>query len=355
MDRVATIAHAILTVPFAGPAMLADIDALRDNLETIGVVVAATLAFAALTTAAIAVRARVVVVALMLWCSALVSVEGLLVAPGHLLAAQIVDAALVLLLVNFRPRSGMASPENPDQLVAAGRALALVALIRVVALGLPMRDWSTRTSLLVVAVIIALAALRVAPAVGLGLRRLIAITPAPPHLYALGSGGALGLVAYLVGAPALWPTGAGGSEIMGALAAAAVAAAVEELVFRGVVQVPLQRVAGRAGVIAASAIFASTYLDAGSAALVLTFVLAGVVFATAVARTGGLGGAVAGHVMLVVGAGAVWPTVFGRMQASALHEPQASIALALALVSATLLLIGPTPVADTFPQARRRA
>ncbi|HEV2786733.1 MAG TPA: hypothetical protein VGV67_10120, partial [Solirubrobacteraceae bacterium] len=73
----------------------------------------------------------------------IVAVEALLVAPGHLLAAQIVDAVLVFALINPGPRSADDVPSAPvATALAALRALALVPLIRVVALGLPMRDWT---------------------------------------------------------------------------------------------------------------------------------------------------------------------------------------------------------------------
>ena len=57
------------------------------------------------------------------------------------------------------------------------------------------------------------------------------------------------------------------------MVAALAAAAVEEMVFRGVVQVSLQRAAGRAGLIGASVLFAATYLELSTATLIMVLAL----------------------------------------------------------------------------------
>jgi membrane protease YdiL (CAAX protease family) len=133
--------------------------------------------------------------------------------------------------------------------------------------------------------------------------------------------------------------------VLVALAAATAAAAVEEVVFRGLVQVTLQRVAGRAGLVAASALFAATYLDASRAALVLAFALAGLVFAYAVARTGTLAGAVGGHVLLAAGAGGLWPAVLGRSHLAWLHGAGTTIGLILALTLVAAIVLRRPPAA----------
>lgn len=276
-------------------------------------------------------RGRTYVAAALATAAAIVAIEALLVVPGHLLAAQIADAALVLLLVNAGPRrETQALTARAATALAALRALALVPLIGVVALGLPMRDWSEPVAVLALALPVGLVALRLMPSL-VGSRSLFSLRPLPANLYAVCAGAVLGLVAYLAGAPALWPEGAPDDRVALGIAAAIVAACVEELVFRGLVQRALQRAAGRVGMLVAGAVFASTYLDAGSTALVLTVALAGVVFGHTVARTGALGGVIAGHVLLVVGAGAIWPAVVDE---SPLPQPQASIALAAAIVIA---------------------
>ena len=264
---------------------------------------------------------------------AIVAVEAALVVPGHLLAAQIVDAVLVFALVNAGPRQPAQSPAAPGATgLAVLRALALVPLIRVVALGLPMRDWSEPAAIIAIALPVGLVALRLAPLVGLRLQRLFAPASSADR-YAVTAGAALGLVACLAGAPPLWAEGAGGGRILVAIAAAVVAACAEELVFRGLVQGTLQRAFGRIGMLAAAGLFSATYLDAGSAALVLSFVLAGVVFGHVVSITGSLQGVMLGHVLLAVGAGAFWPTLLGR-PAAGLDTTFIAIVLGLAVVAA---------------------
>lgn len=264
---------------------------------------------------------------------AIVAVEALLVAPGHLLAAQIADALLVVLLVNVGPRRESTQSPRADVVLGALRALALVPLIRVASLGLPMRDWSEPVAVLAIALPVGFVALRLAPIAGLRLRRLFALRLSVAHLYAASAGAVLGLLAYLAGAPMLWPEGAAGDRIAVGIGAAAVAAIIEELVFRGLVQGTLQRAFGRLGVLAATAIFTATYLDAGSTALVLTIALAGVVFAHAFATNGALAGVVAGHVLFVVGAGGFWPALLDEPRPQ-LDEPMTSIAICAAIAIA---------------------
>ena len=87
------------------------------------------------------------------------------------------------------------------------------------------------------------------------------------------------------------------------MVAALAAAAVEEMVLRGVVQVSLQRAAGRAGLIGASVLFAATYLEPSTATLIMVLALAGVVFAHVVARSETVAGAIAAYALLVMSAG----------------------------------------------------
>jgi len=278
--------------------------------------------------------------------AAIVAIEALLVVEGHLVAAQIADALLVVVLVNSGPRhEAQALSARAAAALGALRALTLVPLIRVVALGLPMRDWSEPVAVLAIALPVGAIALRLAPVVGLRLKPLLSARPAT-DAFAIGAGAALGLVAYLAGAELLWPEDAPAERVAFGVGAAVVAAIVEELVFRGLVQGTLQRAAGRLGVLTASAIFAATYLDAGSTALVLTFALAGIVFAFVVAHTGTLLGVIFGHALLVAGAGAIWPTLLGE-KVPALREPEAALALSAAIVLVTIMALRRPPAGET--------
>lgn len=279
-------------------------------------------------------RATALCVLLVVLAAASVAIEACLVLPGHLLAAQIAYAVLVLVLVNIAPRDPAALSDRAAAAQSALRALALVPLIRVFALGLPSRGWSQAGALLLIAVLVGAAALRMAPMVGVRHRSLLSLRLSSPHALAIGAGLLLGGVAYLAGAPALWPQGAASRDVGLALAAVTCAAIAEEIVFRGIVQVTFARALGALGVIVATAVFAATYLDAGTTALVLIYALAGFVFARSVSRTATLGGAIIGHVLLALGAGAAWPMIFGRVPPVDLPEPLTSVLLTIAIALA---------------------
>jgi membrane protease YdiL (CAAX protease family) len=294
----------------------------------------------------------------LLGVAALIGVEAGLFARGHILAGDIADAVLVIALLNVgRDANTSALSARADPGVAAVRALAFVALIRVVALGLPLRDGSNAFGTLVVAILVGVPAILAAPYLGVSLWAMATRLPpvrrptAVAGLVVVAAAGlALGLVAYLVGAPALWRAGAPRNTVLVALVAACAAAAVEEVLFRGLVQVTLQRVAGRAGVLAASALFAAMYLSVRPAALVLTIALAGLLFAITVAWSGRLQGALLGHVFFVVGAGGLWPSVIGRSHPTWLSEPGTTIGLSVALaVLAAIVLLRPVASAPAPP------
>jgi membrane protease YdiL (CAAX protease family) len=288
----------------------------------------------------------------LLCVAVLTCVEAALIAPGHVLAGDIVEAILLLALLQVAAGLSRGSAQSRAAR-AAILALMLVPLNRVVAMGLPLGEGSYPAGLLVIALLVGFAALTLAPKVGVIRGTLLRVRSPISHLQAVLAGLVLGLVAYLLGAPVLWSTGAHGDQVLLGVLAAGCAALVEELVFRGVIQLPMQRVAGRVGVIAAVALFTSTYLDAGSASLVLVLALAGAVFANTVARTGTLGGPMLGHLLLAVGAGAIWPALLGRAHPNWLSGPGSTIGLAVATASMTAILLY-RPVVTVSARARGR-
>ena len=240
-------------------------------------------------------------------------VDAAFITRGHLLAGAIADGVLLVVLLNVAAWHRMAS----GAAVSAMRALALVALARVVAAGMPVGDVSEPVAQLMVAVPVGYAALRFAPLVGVRMRRLFA-APSVPHRKALlgdtgmlAAGAALGLLAYELDAPALATADASSERIAIATVAVTVTVVVEELVFRGLLQTALQRIAGPLGAVAATALFACAYLGSGPAAAVLTVAVAGALFAYGFARSGSLNGAIAGHYALAIGAFVVWPVLLG--------------------------------------------
>jgi membrane protease YdiL (CAAX protease family) len=235
----------------------------------------------------------------------------IVLAAGHVLAAEIGFAGLVLVLVNARVRRG---PRGTDS-TAALHVLGIVALARVVAIAAPLPDASGTVHLLVVALSTGFALWRLAPPVDPPIRDLVAWRPRTGGVRVLGAGLGLGVVLYGLGAPALVGPDAPVGDVALAVLAVAIAVTVEEVLFRGILQSTLERLLGRAGVLVASALFAALYLSAGSLELFLAMALAGLIFAASVVRARVLGAAVAGHILLAGGAAVVWPALFGAPQA----------------------------------------
>jgi membrane protease YdiL (CAAX protease family) len=274
------------------------------------------------------------------YAALLIGTEAGLIENHHVLAGAIVDAVLVLILVNaaqdpVSPARGTTHPVD-----RAMRALAVVGLSRVIVIGLPLRDASTSLATLVVALLVAAATLGIARVVAVPIRSMLVLRAPLLQRQAVLAGFVLGLVAYLVGAPRWWAGGASVGRVLLALVAAAAAACAEELLFRGLLLVSLRRVAARTGLAVSTAMFAATYLDAGSAPLVLVIALSGVVFASVVARSGSLTGAIGGHLAFALGAGGLWPALFGASHTGLAHSPAVAVVLALALATIAARALG---------------
>jgi len=259
-----------------------------------------------LSTAAPEVRRQSVAKRAAPWVYALdiLLVEATLISRGHLLAGVILDACVALVAMQWSPnRDAQGSPSATA--ARATQALAIVAFSRVMALGLPLGRGTQAGATLVVALLVGFTVLRSAAPLGIRLRD--ALRPQRPWLQASVAiaGLGLGAVATLAEAPRLTSPPALAFGVL----AVVVAVIVEELLFRGLVQITLQRVSPRAGPWVANALFAATYLGYGPPALVATVAGAGLVFAYAVARTGSVLGAVGGHVLFAVGALWLWPLV----------------------------------------------
>jgi membrane protease YdiL (CAAX protease family) len=272
----------------------------------------------------------------------------ILLATGHVLAAEIGFAGLVVVLVNARVRRG---PRGRHATVAL-HALGIVALARVVAIAAPLPDASGTVHLLVVALSTGYAVWRLAPPVDPPIRDLVAWRPGTGGVPVLGASLGLGVLLYTLGAPALVGPDATAGDIALALLAVAIAGTVEEVLFRGILQSALERLLGRAGVLVASALFASLYLSTGSLALFFAMALAGLVFAASVVRAGALVAAVAGHILLAGGAAVVWPAMFGAPDVLLPGAATAPVlAVAVGVGAALVFIMRPSAVAV---QAARR-
>jgi membrane protease YdiL (CAAX protease family) len=211
----------------------------------------------------------------------------LLVADGRLLAAAMVDAVLLLALVN-------AAAQRP-----ALAALAVVPLVRLLALVMPLGNVAPPYWNALVGVPAATAIVATARSLGLtrrefGLRR----APLAPQLAVAATGVPLGLAAYVALRPADAPYAAA------AVAAVVAAGIVEELLFRGL----LQRTGGP---LLATAAYGVCAIASGSAWFVLVAVVTGAWFSYAVARHRCLWGVIGAHALAAAGLVLAWPALVG--------------------------------------------
>jgi membrane protease YdiL (CAAX protease family) len=273
----------------------------------------------------------------------------IVIAQGHLLIGQLCDAVLLLVLVNVPGGAWLSKrPEEAAAAIAATRALALVALARVVGIAVPIVHYhSWAVDQIVVAVLIGLTTARFAPLLGVDVRKMLALGSSVGELAAVAGGAALGVVVYYLGGEPSFSSAAAPAMLIGAVVALIMTALVEELLFRGLLLALFERLAGRLGLLATTALFASTYAGSGSLALVLTMALAGALFAYAVHSSGRLGGAVGGHVLLSFGAGVLLPALLGTRAAGSVP--------ALATTSVVVAFAILVPVALAYTSRRDTA
>jgi membrane protease YdiL (CAAX protease family) len=233
------------------------------------------------------------------------------IAAGRPAIGQAADALLLFVLVNVGLRTPAKGAGKAADVSSASWALALVCLARVVGLALPAADWSEGATLLVLALLVGLSALRLMPLVGINRRALLNQRDRSTWLPAMIVGLVMGLAAFLAGSPVIVRSGTNMGAMTVAFFGWIAAVGVEELVFRGLVQVSLQRLSPRFGIITAVGLSASTYLGFHSGLLVLVMVVSGLTFARAVHRSGSVSPAIAGHVVLAISAGVLWPAVLG--------------------------------------------
>jgi membrane protease YdiL (CAAX protease family) len=278
---------------------------------------------------------------------AAVGAPELLIMQGYVLAAAAVDAVMVFLLLNAESlRVGPLGRALPTpQSTTAMRVLAIVPFSRVISVALPLSELSLPVAQLVTAALVGLSVIGLASHAGLS-RGVVLKSQGGGRLVATGA--VLGFVGYLFGAPVLVESTEEPLGILIALVAASTAAAVEEVVFRGLVQRSLQRVAGQAGILAAVALFVCTYLGFGSLPILLLVAFAGLRFARTVAQADAVGDVIVGHIVLTTGATVIWPLLLGTDRPSRhLHpdisflEPVPTVALALAVAAEVLSLAWP--------------
>jgi membrane protease YdiL (CAAX protease family) len=278
-------------------------------------------------------RVRIRLVELVVLLAAVLGIAGAeaLLAFGSVLAGQIFAAVLVPVLLFGLPERRGAPARSAKRVNLALRALALVPLTRVITTATAHPEASRTVTVLALGVMTCWLALAAAPALQIERRALVAV---PLQPFPVLTGYVLSFVAYLAGAPALAAPGASPTDLILASVAVMVAAAAEELLFRGVLQGSLQRAAARPGVLMGVALFPCMYLGFGSTTLVLVMLLAGLLFATAVLRTGATGAVIIGHAGLAFGAAVVWPYVLGREHAIGISDGAIAAVVTVAVLAA---------------------
>lgn len=240
-----------------------------------------------------------------LYAAGIITGEVLLVAVGPAAALTVHGTLLTLLILHA------ASHEGVKRLVYS--ALMLHPLLRVISLGVPttglppLVQHAMLGAPLWLALVLIMRVNQTTPA-GIGL------TPARQSLgWQIGLallGWPLGLVAALIIHPApaiasLSPVNLG----LGVLIITVFSSAVEEVLFRGVLQTALTHAFGVYGILVTSLMFASAYVGTLSLPFVLLMGAVGLVFGWAVYRTGSLWGAIAAHSLLTCGALLIWPFI----------------------------------------------
>lgn len=175
-------------------------------------------------------------------------------------------------------------------------ALALVPLSRILSLSLPFTPGPAAWRYLLTGVPLAAATLWATRVLAPSRREIGLGWGEPPLQPVIGLlGGPIGALAYLILKPApLINSFSWGSALPLALALAA-SGALEEFIFRGLLQMGALRLMGRRGLLYASAVSAAMYLGYRSLALVASMVVVSLAFAWLVARSHSLLGVGLAH------------------------------------------------------------
>ena len=250
---------------------------------------------------------------MLVYVVALCAIEAGLFARGHVLLGGVADAIVCVWIVVadalWDTPGGVATDRARVRASRACRALIPVALVRVFALGLPLHRGSAATATAIVACLTIGVCVCLGPAVGVYRPDLLRRAHRRPQAIIAAAGVPLGLVAFLCGAPRLAHAGTSAPVVAYTILCAALGATAEEVLYRGLVQPSMQRVAGRWGILIAATLFAASYAAAAPFPAVLTVAVAGLGFGYGVARTRCLAGAVGGHIAFTVTAGSLCPAV----------------------------------------------
>ncbi|MDQ3093347.1 MAG: CPBP family intramembrane metalloprotease [Actinomycetota bacterium] len=236
---------------------------------------------------------------------------GVLAAAGAPTAAAIGHGVLLVVILTHAGARLEKAKQVPDALGRGLCGLALVPLLGLVGTALTSDLLPAPAHVVLVALFALVGAVLVA--------RILDLTPAelgvrrgrlPVQLGVGLTGIPLGLLALVLGGGRAFEPLAGSSPIL-LVPAILLAAAVQELVFRGVLATTFAALFGRAGIVCTSALFAVAAVGTGSVGLVVALLVCGLVWAWARERTGSIAGTTVAHALVAGGLAFLPPPALG--------------------------------------------
>lgn len=236
-------------------------------------------------------------------------VAELLLGHGGFLAGGISHVLLILTLLAHHATTEDA-PYRPILL-----ALTLPSLMRLVALTVTVVDLPPVLWFVMIGVPTSVATLLVLRVVPAGLGSLLAVpSDAPLQVVVALSGIVHGILLTLILRPAaLVPLTEPGAALVAVLVLVLFVAALEEVIFRGVVQSVVLQITGSrvAAIVIGAAVYACMFVSADSPLVPLAMLAIGALFGATVAFTSSLWGVIGAHALMIIGLLIVWPAVLG--------------------------------------------
>jgi CAAX protease family protein len=233
-----------------------------------------------------------------------ITVAEILVATGSVVPGLVVDALLLILLVNAYALGDSEESHEPRDVLLA---LSLVPLLRLASVTLALPDVSPVTRIAFIGAPLLLAVVLQARIIGLEILDVV-IRPSDVVIGLVGL--PVGYVGYLILRPApLLASPSTGEFLVACLVLLIFTGFVEEAMFRWLILRTLDETFVRGGVFISSALFAVMYLGTGSPGFVIFAGLAGLAACAVVRRTESLLGVALAHGLASIGILLVWPLV----------------------------------------------
>jgi uncharacterized protein len=245
-----------------------------------------------------------------------------MVAVDQATAGAVIDGVLLLALVNHYALTAPAQRVRRRGTVSdALPVLTLLPLMRILSLALPLGSLPVISRYVTIGGSVLVSAAMTGRLIGLHANELgLRVDSWRRQLKIAVAGLPLGFLGYVIAKPAPLTDHASVAVLIGQILVLAVFVAfAEELLFRGMLQATLHRVAGLSGVAWSTMLFTAAYLGTRDLAFIPFVALIGLLFGACARRTGSIAGTTIAHALLLAGLLVVWPHVLGT-QASARHH-----------------------------------